>query len=90
MANAVATTQTAEVAVKSQGNMSERFTQKVIQEFSGNVGEFHVTDYQRTLIQGYFIGVDRAIKTAEAERIRKNEANRDHKFDNPLRSLGRT
>lgn len=84
MANAVATTQTAEVAVKSQGNMSERFTQKVISEFSGNVGEFHVTDYQRTLIQGYFIGVDRAIKTAEAERLRKNEANRDHKFDNPV------
>ncbi len=84
MANVVATTQTAEVAAKGQGNMSERFTQKVIQEFSGNVGEFHVTDYQRTLIQGYFIGVDRAIKTAEAERIRKNEANRDHKFDNPL------
>ena len=84
MANAVATTQTAEVVAKGQGNMSERFTQKVIQEFSGNVGEFHVTDYQRTLIQGYFIGVDRAIKTAEAERVRKNESNRDHKFDNPV------
>ena len=82
--NAVTTTQTVEVAAAPQASMSERFTQKVIREFSGNVGEFHITDYQRQLIQGYFIGVDRALKTAEAERIRKNEANRDHKYDNPV------
>lgn len=82
--NAVTTTQTAEVTAAPQASMSERFTQKVLREFSGNVGEFHITDYQRQLIQGYFIGVDRALKTAEAERIRKNEANRDHKYDNPV------
>ena len=81
--NAV-TTQAAEVAATPQASMSERFTQKVLREFSGNVGEFHITDYQRQLIQGYFIGVDRALKTAETERIRKNEANRDHKYDNPV------
>ena len=82
--NAVTTTQTVEVAAAPQASMSERFTQKVLREFSGNVGEFHITDYPRQLIQGYFIGVDRALKTAEAERIRKNEANRDHKYDNPV------
>lgn len=81
---AMATTQTAKAATIPQANMSERFMNKVIQEFSGSVGEFQITDYQRQLIQGYFIGVDRALKTAEAERIRKNEANRDHKYDNPV------
>ena len=81
---AVATTQTAETATIPQANMSERFMNKVLQEFSGSVGEFQITDYQRQLIQGYFIGVDRALKTAESERIRKNESNRDHKYDNNI------
>lgn len=81
---AIATTQTAETATIPQANMSERFMNKVLQEFSGSVGEFQITDYQRQLIQGYFIGVDRALKTAESERIRKNENNRDHKYDNNI------
>lgn len=80
---AVATTNTAAVEAP-QENMSERFMQKVIHEFSGSVGEFQITEYQRQLIQGYFIGVDRALKTAEAERVRKNENNRDHKYDNAV------
>lgn len=80
---AVATTSAAVEA--PQANMSERFMQKVIHEFSGSVGEFQITEYQRQLIQGYFIGVDRALKTAEAERVRKNEKNIDHdKYDNPI------
>ena len=81
---AVTTTQTAEAATVPQANMSERFMQKVIHEFSGSVGEFQITDYQRQLIQGYFIGVDRALKTAEAERIRKNERNNNHEYDNKV------
>lgn len=80
---AIAKTTTAP-AEAPQANMSERFMHKVIHEFSGSVGEFQITEYQRQLIQGYFIGVDRALKTAEAERLRKNEANRDHKYDNTL------
>lgn len=80
---AIAKTTTAP-AEAPQANMSERFMHKVIHEFSGSVGEFQITEYQRQLIQGYFIGVDRALKTAEAERPRKNEANRDHKYDNTL------
>lgn len=80
---AVATTNTAALEAP-QANMSERFMQKVIHEFSGSVGEFQITEYQRQLIQGYFIGVDRALKTAEAERVRKNENNRDHKYDNAV------
>ena len=68
-----------------QLSTSEKFTNKVLKEFGGNVaGAWQVTDYQRTLIQGYFIVIDRALKTAEEERLRKNANNRDHKYDNNL------
>lgn len=64
---------------------SEKFTNKVLKEFGGNVaGALQVTNYQRTLIQGYFIVIDRALKAAEEERIRKNTNNKDHKYDNDL------
>lgn len=65
--------------------MSERFTNTVLKEFGSNVaGALQVTDYQRQLIQGYFIAIDRGLKLAEEARIRKNENNRDHKYDNNL------
>lgn len=65
--------------------MSEKFTNKVLREFGGSVtGALQVTDYQRTLIQGYFIVIDRALKAAEEERVRKNENNKDHRYDNDL------
>lgn len=35
-------------------------------------------------IQGYFISIDRALKAAEEERLRKNANNKDHKYDNDL------
>ncbi|MCD7812010.1 MAG: recombinase RecT [Ruminococcus sp.] len=69
----------------AQLSTSERFTNKVMQEFSGSVaGAVQVTDYQRSLIQGYFIIIDRALKSAEEERVRKNSSNRDHQYDNQL------
>lgn len=62
---------------------SEKFTNMVIREFGSNVaGVLPVTDYQRQLIQGYFIQIDRSLKSAEERRIRQNEGNKDHKFDN--------
>ncbi len=63
---------------------SEKFTAKVLREF-GQVspGDFRVSDYQRQLIQGYFIQIDRALKAAEENRVYKNENNKDHKYDNP-------
>lgn len=68
-----------------QANMSQRFMEKVISEFNGNVsGGLQITDYQRTLIQGYFIGIDRMLQVQEENRIRKNERNTDHKYDNDL------
>lgn len=65
-------------------NNSERFTEIVIKQFGSCVGVPQVTEYQKRLIQGYFISIDRALKMAEDERLRKNEKNRDHKFDNNL------
>lgn len=74
-------------ALQAQENqglaMSERFTNTVLKEFGSNVaGAIQVTDYQRQLIQGYFISIDRALKMAEETRIRKNDNNKDHKYDN--------
>jgi recombination protein RecT len=65
--------------------MSERFTAKVLKEFGENVaGPSVVTDLHRSLIQGYFIAIDRALAVAEENRVRKNEKNTDPKFNNDL------
>jgi recombination protein RecT len=72
-------------AENQQLTMSERFTNLVLREFGSNVaGALQVSEYQKKLIQGYFIAIDRALKMAEETRIRKNEANKDHKYDNNL------
>lgn len=66
-------------------SMSEKFTKKILQEFGTNVaGALQVSEYQRRLIQGYFIAIDRALKVAEEGRLRKNQNNGDHKYDNTL------
>lgn len=80
------TNETALQPAENQGlAMSERFTNTVLKEFGSNIaGAIQVTDYQRQLIQGYFIGIDRGLKLAEENRIRKNQNNTDHKWDNPL------
>lgn len=52
---------------------SKRFTDKVLKEFESNVaGKLQVTDYQRALIQGYFVCIDRALDVAEENRLYKN------------------
>ena len=72
-------------APAQQENMSERFTAKVLAEFGSSVsGAMEVTDFQKRLIQGYFIMIDRALKTAEENRLAKNEKNTDHKWDEPV------
>lgn len=66
-------------------NHSERFVKKVLAEFGSNsVGEIRITEYQRQLIFGYFIGIDRALKMAEDNRLRKNKNNSDSKYNNDL------
>jgi recombination protein RecT len=74
-----------EAVSNEQLSVSQRFTNQVLKEFGSNVaGGIQVTDYQRQLIQGYFISIDRALKIADENRIRKNENNKDHKYDNSL------
>lgn len=74
---------TAVQEVKKELTHSERFTNKVMQEFQGNVsGGLKLTDYQRQLVQGYFIGIDRALKLTDEKRIRDNKNNSDHNYDN--------
>ncbi len=70
---------------KTQLTTSEKFTNTVLKEFGNSVaGTLQVTEYQKSLIQGYFIVIDRTLKTAEEERLRKNANNRDPKYNNDL------
>lgn len=69
---------------KKEQSWGERFTNMVLKEFKGGVGQLEITDAQRSLIQGYFISIDRALKTAEEERQRKNSNNKNHEYDNNL------
>lgn len=62
---------------KPQETASVRFTNRVIQEFSGGVGEIALTDFQRRLAQNYFIAIDMALKAAEERRLKKSEQFRD-------------
>lgn len=49
-------------------SVSEQFTQKVISELTDMNSEIRVTNYQRYLIHGYFVGIDRALQEAEKRR----------------------
>lgn len=55
--------------VKKAG--SEKFTNAVLSEFSANVGEVNLSQFQKKLIQNYFIKLDRTLKDAELKRQSK-------------------
>lgn len=66
-------------------SIGTRFTKKVLAQFANSTGsQVEVTDFQRRLIQGYFIQIDRALATAEENRVAKNAKNRDHKYDETI------
>lgn len=50
--------------------VAERFTNIVMKQFTSNLGEFKTTEAQRGIIQGYFMGCNNALATAEAKRIK--------------------
>lgn len=55
---------------------SERFTNMVVNEFQGNIGQLNLNEYQKQLIRNYFIGIDNALKAAETSRsFSKKKAN---------------
>lgn len=66
--------------------VSQRFTEMVIREYVSTAasGSLQLTDRERRLVQGYFVTIDRMLVAAEAARIKKNDSNRDHKYDNDL------
>lgn len=58
--------------------IGERFTNMVLREVQASLGDgVKVTDQQRSLIMGYFIGIDRALTTAEAKRLKDAEGRGD-------------
>ena len=69
---------------KQEPTQSERFMNAVLKEFQGNVGFTELTNYQKRLIQNYFVKIDMVLGDADQARLRKNEANTDHKWDNTL------
>jgi recombination protein RecT len=56
---------------------SERFTAEVQKQFASNNGELELTNFQRKLIQNYFIKIDMTLKTAEQKRMAKSEQYRE-------------
>ncbi len=58
--------------------IGERFTNMVLRELQASVGKgVQVTEKQRSLIMGYFIGIDRALATAEAKRLKDADGRGD-------------
>ncbi|WP_286710184.1 MULTISPECIES: recombinase RecT [Sphingobacterium] len=70
------TNNNSEVAV-AQPTQSERFTMAVMKEFTANAGDVQLTNFQRKLIQNYFIKLDMTLKENEVKRISKSEQYRD-------------
>lgn len=81
--NQVVTAKNNEVAAAQIPN-SQRFANKILNEFADSAGAIKISDKHRRLIQGYFIGISHALNTAEANRLRKNANNKDHNYDEPL------
>lgn len=60
---------------KAQPTASERFMNAVLKEFTGSVGEVgQLTNFQRKIIQNYFIKLDMNLKVAEQKRLQKRDA----------------
>ena len=63
---------------KRELTFAERFTNKVMELFTASAGgEIALTDFQKRLAQNYCVVADRALKTAEEKRMKKDEKYRD-------------
>lgn len=63
---------------KREPSASERFTDKVIQQFKATAGsDIELSAFQKRLIQNYFVGLDISLRAAEEKRLAKSESNRD-------------
>ncbi len=61
-----------EKLAKQEPTASERFTSMVVKEFGNGVGEIALTDFQKRLVQNYFIAMDATLKAAEEKRKKKS------------------
>lgn len=55
---------------KKTASPSERFMQKVIEQYSGMPGDIKLTAFQEKLVQNYFIKLDQVLKAAEIKRVK--------------------
>jgi recombination protein RecT len=58
---------------KTEPTMSERFMNKVITEFTSGVSEVALTDFQKRLVQNFFIALDATLKISEEKRKKKTK-----------------
>lgn len=63
---------------KHEPTNSERFTEKVMNEFKGSAGDTMLSQSQKRLIQNYFMSIDQILKTSEDKRLSKSEEYRDN------------
>jgi recombination protein RecT len=69
---------------KTELSEADRFTNMVMKQY-GSLGTPYVfTQREKQLIRNYFICIDQMLQRTEAERLRKNNSNSDHKYDNNL------
>jgi recombination protein RecT len=62
---------------------SVRFTKAVISRYGNAVGEVNLTDYEKQLVQRYFIKFDATLKTTERDRAAKNAWTKGEQNDLP-------
>lgn len=74
---AVATQNTQVATKKSELTHSERFTNAVMSLFSSSAGSVQLTNFQKKLIQNYFIKIDAILRTSEIKRMAKSEQYRE-------------
>lgn len=61
--------------VLKKASASQRFVDMVMREFTTSSGELDITPYQRSLIQGYFVGCDKALRYLEDKRQKDAQGN---------------
>lgn len=76
-----------EVVKQEQNELSnsEKFSTYVIKEYGSqvsNAGE--LSHYKQKLIQGYYVGISKALENQEIARISKNSTNKDKSYNNDL------
>jgi len=57
---------------------SQRFVSTVMREFTSSSGAINITPYQESLIQGYFIGCDKALRYLEEKRQKDAKEKTDY------------